>query len=145
MYNLNLRNNTNFDWIQFAKGVFDNCSYIYEWETQTLITDTWLKQVIQVRLQDQLRQFWRSTLDDSPKGLTYRISKQTLECESYFNILKDKDLTSLCKFRTTNHKLPIECRCWCNIQREDIICTLCLKIEIGDELHYLFPCDNLNT
>ena len=100
---------------------------------------------MQVRLQDQLRQFWLSTLDDSPKGLTYRIFKQTLEYQSYFNILKDKDLTSLCKFRTTNHKLPTECGCWCNIQREDIICTLGSKIEIGDEFHYMFPCDNLNA
>ena len=32
----------------------------------TFITDIWLKQVMQVRLQDQLRQFWLSTLDDSP-------------------------------------------------------------------------------
>jgi hypothetical protein len=77
--------------------------------------------------------------------LAYRIFKQTLEYESYFNILENKDLTSLCKFRTTNHKLSTECGGWCNIHREDIICTLCSKIEIGDEFHYMFPCDNLNT
>jgi hypothetical protein len=66
MQNLSLSSNLNFDWIQFTKGVFDNCSYTYEWETQTFIADIWLKQVMQVRLQDQLRQFWLSTLDDSP-------------------------------------------------------------------------------
>ena len=41
MYNLSLSNNINFDWIQFAKSVFDNCSYTYEWETHTFITDIW--------------------------------------------------------------------------------------------------------
>ena len=91
MHNLSLSSNINFDWIQFTKGVFDNCSYTDEWETQTFISDIRLKQVMHVRLQDQLRQFWLSTLDDSPKGLTYRIFKQTLEYQSYFNILKDKD------------------------------------------------------
>ena len=133
MYNLSLSNNINFDWIEFVKDVFDHCSYTYVWDTQTFITDIWLKQ-------DQFRQFWLSTLHNSPKGL-----KDTLEYESYFNILKDKDLTALCKFRTTNHQLPIECGRWCNIPREDRFCTLCSKNEIGDEFHYSFSCDNSNN
>jgi hypothetical protein len=68
MSNLSLNNNINFDWIQFVKGVFDNCGYTctYVWEAQTFITDIWLKQVIKVRLQDQFRQFWLSTLYSSP-------------------------------------------------------------------------------
>jgi hypothetical protein len=100
---------------------------------------------MKVRLQDQFRQFWLSTFYNLPKGLNYRIFKDALEFESYFNILKDKDLTALCRFRTTNHKLPIECGRWCNIPREDRICTLCSKNEIGDEFHYLFSCDNFNN
>ena len=42
MSNLSLNNNINFDWIQFVKGVFDNCGYTYEWEPHTFITDIWL-------------------------------------------------------------------------------------------------------
>ena len=129
MHDLNLSNNINFGWIEFVKGVFDNCGYTYEWETHTFITDIWLKQVIKVRLQDQFRQIWLSTLYNSPKGLNYRIFKE-MEYESYFNILEDKDLTTLCRFRTTNRKLPIECGRWCNIPREDRICTICSKNEI---------------
>lgn len=49
--------------------------------------------------------------------------KDTLECESYSNILKDKDLTTLR-----------------NIQRENITCTICLKNEIGDDFQYVFSC-----
>ena len=79
------------------------------------------------------------------KGLNYKIFKDALEYESYFNILEGKDLTTLCRFRTTNHKLPIECGRWSNIQREDRMCTLCSKHEIGDEFHYLFSCDNFNN
>ena len=95
MHNLSLSNNINFGWIEFVKGVFDNCGYTYEWETHIFITDIWLKQVIKVRLQDQFRQIWLSTLYNSPKGLNYRIFKE-MEYESYFNILEDKDLTTLC-------------------------------------------------
>ena len=50
MYNLSLSNNINFDWIKFVQGVFDNCGHTYVWETQTLISDIWLKQVIKVKL-----------------------------------------------------------------------------------------------
>ena len=30
-------------------------------------------------------------------------------------------------------------------QREDRICTLCSKNEIGDEFHYSYSCDNFNN
>ena len=40
--NLSLNKNINFDWIQFVKGVFDNCYYTYEWEPQTFMSYIWL-------------------------------------------------------------------------------------------------------
>jgi hypothetical protein len=43
-----------------------------------------------------------------PKALNYRIFKENFEIENYFRVLEDKDIYTLCKFRTTNHKLPIE-------------------------------------
>ena len=70
---------------------------------------------MQVRLQDQLRQFWLSTLDDSPKNSSVQNFQANSGISKFFNNSKDKDLSSLCKFRTTNHKLPTECGCWCNI------------------------------
>jgi hypothetical protein len=39
--------------------------------------------------------------------------------QQLFNILKDKDLTTVYRFRTTNHKLPTECGRWCNLPRKD--------------------------
>jgi hypothetical protein len=85
MYNLGLGDNYMFDWIKFVKGILDKCGYTYVLETQTFITD--IKQVIKVRLQDQFQLFWLSTIYNSPKCLNYRIFKDTLEYESYFNIL----------------------------------------------------------
>ena len=61
--------------------------------------------------------------------------------ENYLNILNDKDNNlTLSKFRTTNHKLPVENGRWKNIARENRICPLCNNGEIGDEFHYLFKC-----
>ena len=51
---------------------------------------------------------------------------------------------TLCKFRTTNHKLPIEHGRWntiiSNIQRKNRKCNLCNLEEIGDEFHYISNC-----
>jgi hypothetical protein len=41
------------------------------------------------------------------------------EFENYFNIMEDKDIYTLCKFRTTNHKLQIETGRWNGIDREN--------------------------
>jgi hypothetical protein len=49
------------------------------------------------------------------KALNYRILKENFEFENYFRILEDKDIYTLCKFRTTNHKLLIETGRWNNI------------------------------
>jgi hypothetical protein len=40
-------------------------------------------------------------------------------------------LFGFCKFRTLNHKLPIECRRWQNIARNMRFCNLCNQNEIG--------------
>jgi hypothetical protein len=52
---------------------------------------------------------------------------------------------TLCKFRTTNHKLPIEQGRWNNIQRENRKCNLCNLEEIGDEFPYILNCPYFKT
>ena len=57
-------------------------------------------------------------LQNSSKTLNYRIFKDELIFKEYFNNLEERDFLTLCKFRTSNHKLPIEYGRWNNIQRE---------------------------
>jgi hypothetical protein len=58
--------------------------------------------------------------------------------------LDEQNSLLLCKFRTTNHKLPIVKGRWSNIPRENRYFELCQKNQIGDEYHYIFECTNLN-
>lgn len=44
------------------------------------------------------------------------------------------NITTLLRFRTSHHKLPIETCRWNNIPRNQKICNLC-KNNIGDEYH----------
>jgi hypothetical protein len=63
--------------------------------------------------------------------------KETFEFEKYLEILDNKYLLDFFKFRTSNHKLPIECGRWQNIERNRRLCKLCQKHEIGDEFPYI--------
>ena len=67
-----------------------------------------LKQSIKQTLLDQFLQDWNSSVHNSPKAFNYRIFKTDFKFEEYFNILDEQNSLLLCKFRTTNHKLPIE-------------------------------------
>ena len=53
---------------------------------------------------------------------------------------RKKNAIILCKFRTTNHILPIELVRWQNIERNNRICLLCDTNDIGDEFHYILQC-----
>ena len=79
------------------------------------------------------------------KALNYRIFKENFEFENYFRILEDKDIYTLCKFRTNNHKLPIETGWWNNIDRVNRICTKCDNITIGDEYPYIMKCQHFSS
>ena len=48
----------------------------------------------------------------------------------------------MCRFRITNHKLPIEPGRRNNIGRSNRLCIGCNTNDIGDEFHYIFECKN---
>ena len=47
------------------------------------------------------------------------------------------------KFRTNNHRLPIEVGRWSNLETRERICNLC-NSSIGDEYHYIFECNSFS-
>jgi hypothetical protein len=60
-------------------------------------------------------------------------------------MLEDKDMYTLCKFRTTNHKLHIETRRWNNIGRVNRMCTKCDNITIGNGYNYILSVSIFQT
>ena len=54
------------------------------------------------------------------------------------------DASRFCRFRTTNHYLPIETGRWINIDRGNGYCNLCNCQKLGDEYHYVLTCSSLN-
>lgn len=103
----------------------------------------WLKQSIRQCLTDQFRQNWHDETQNCSKATNYKLFKDTLEFQNYFEILNKKASVLFCKFRTGNHKLPIETGRWNNIDRSDRKCMLCNE-QIGDEFHYILECNALS-
>ena len=58
---------------------------------------------------------------------------------NYISILEPKFAFPLIKFRTGNHKLPVETGRYVNVEHKNRVCPKC-KQEVGDEFHYLFTC-----
>ena len=78
----------------------------------------------------------------SSKGIFYRCFKNELMFENYLDELPLSLRKPLCKFRTSNHRLPIEKGRWNGIPLENRICCNDPH-KIGDEYHAIFECSKV--
>ena len=76
----------------------------------------------------------------SAKRRNYSIFKNNINCEIYLHILTGQSAITMFKFRTGNHKFPVEVGRWNGIDLSERKCNLCLSNNIGDEFHYLLEC-----
>ena len=68
------------------------------------------------------------------------MGKEDVAFEYFLKLLPKSIYIPILKFRTSNHKLPIETGRWEAIPYQERKCFLCIDNEIGDEFHYLFTC-----
>jgi hypothetical protein len=73
--------------------------------------------------------------ETSSKGDNYKLFKGELKFEIYLDILEDKDKFTMCRFRTTNHRLPVEVRRWKKNIRENRFCHYQFLVDIYPILH----------
>ena len=66
--------------------------------------------------------------------------KENFQFEKYLSILPSNLSYVMIKFRTLNHKLPIQKGRIDGIVRSERKCTRCDCDDLGDEFHYLFSC-----
>ena len=136
--------NYNFLWMKFIYNVLNDCGYSQYWlnvDVSAKCVYTFIKQ----RLCDQFLQHWYSDINTSPKALCYRLFKEDFAFEKYLEILNNKNRTTLCRFRTGNHKLPIETGRWSHIERNNRLCQICNTRKLGDEYHYVLECPVFNN
>ena len=109
--------------------------YYHPCENILDISEDKLKQYIK----DIFHNIWKSKLETSIKGETYKRFKDQMCFEQYLNYHDRKSRRILTKFRISDHKLMIEEGRHKRIPRENRWCKYCAT-EIEDEQHMLIDC-----
>ena len=137
---LRIINKPCFKWFSYVKSILTSVGRNDIWIHQDRINTFSLNLSIKQILIDQYLQQWRSNLGNSHKGRNYNILKDNIALENYFKILPNNLYLNLVRFRTGNHKLPVETGRWNNIEYNERKCSLCTTSAIGDEFHYVLEC-----
>ena len=130
----------NLKWINSIKNILVSAGRVDLFYKTTINNPRATKLRITQTLKDQNIQTWNSRLLDSSKGRNYALFKTNIEIEKYLLDLPQTIYSPILKFRTSNHKLPVEKGRWENIPLQDRKCNLCPQNDVGDEFHYLLTC-----
>ena len=141
-YLLSQYNNENFKnpWIECIHNILNACGSPNIWNEHGALNVKWITNLVKQRLKDQFIQKWSNDINSSSKGHTYKIFKPIFGYEKYLDILPSKFRKILVKFRTSNHRLPIETGRWLGIPLDDRRCTFCNTRQLADEMHFILEC-----
>ena len=114
-------------------------------QSNLMLSSYSFKKLITRRLCDQFVQKWYAELHSNALFFNYRIFKERFEYERYLLSLPECQAKQILKFRTLNHRLPIQKGRTQNIAREDRVCTKCDSNSLGDEFHFIFVCPFFNN
>ena len=132
------------NWIRCINNILISVGKIDLLKSDKIDNPHALKASIKRTLTDLYIQEWHGKLNDSSKGKTYSLFKHDISLESYLVDLPRKHYIHLCKFRTANHRLPVETGRWENVPIHERLCNIC-NDDIGDEFHYLFKCKSFDN
>ena len=127
-----------FKWINCIQNILQNCGLNFIWLSQRVENKKWLLSVVKQTLKDQFQQNWIANCNASSKGLFYNLfTNYHFSFRKYLDLDLPRNNTEiLARFRTSNHRLPIETGRWTNIPRNQRTCNLCGD-GLGDEYHYI--------
>lgn len=128
-------------WIKTIKNILESVGRNDLWLSTDLQNINAIKHGIFQTLLDQNIQKWQSKLDTSSKGLNYKLFKTDIHLENYLIHFSKSVYLPILKFRTTNHKLPVELGRWGKIVYGERKCQKCNSNSVGDEFHYILECE----
>ena len=128
------------DWLRNIENLLCSLGFSGIWQSHFCDTINWLRLALKQKLKDLYIQKWFTLLNSSSSsGYNFRLFKINFERSKYLQLLPNNMSKSLLKFRTINHKLPIETGRWAGISLPERKCKLCFN-DVSDEYHYLLCC-----
>ena len=131
-------------WIENVRDLIYRNGFGHIWLHQLDFNRKWFPLAFKQKLKDEYIQNWIELVNLASSGNIYRLFKETFAQTSYFLHLTNKQIITLTKFRTRNHKFPIEIGRWKGKAISERTCQLCKK-DLGDEFHYLLQCENFKN
>ena len=126
------------DGLIILKKIIDETGFSYLWLQQT-ISPKEVSAICQI-LHNQALQNINSSANVSGKGRTYIYLKSSWEMEHYLTTLDFNKTYAILRFRTGNHKFPIELGRHIGLRTDERRCPHCVNNAVGDEFHYLLEC-----
>ena len=131
-----------FKWLNHIRSILNETGRHELWLRQFNSIPFSSSKAIKQILIDQFIQSWNHSLTatDSSKGRNYSLFKDSIYQEKYLSILNITLAKIMLRFRSGNHKLPIEVGRWNDTALATRKCRLCQSSNIGDEYHYILEC-----
>jgi len=127
-------------WIEKIHSTLNNIGMSNVWITDDPTNANWFKNIIKMKINDIGIQNWSAEVSGCGWCRCYKVMKSERKLEKYLTDLDSGGAVDLCRFRASNHKLPIVTGRFEKIKKEERLCILCDSHEIGDEFHYTFRC-----
>lgn len=140
VYNMHRNNKIKSDWLDCIEHLVCTLGFSGFWLTQQIANPKWLIAAFKQKLHDQYIQQWMETVHISSSSSNFRIFKTSFERSPYLHVLSDTLSRTLIKFRTRNHRFPVEKGRWTGLTYSERKCEMC-NTDIGDEFHFLFKCE----
>jgi hypothetical protein len=130
-------------WLDYIRSIIQSNEFQNVWLNQTNINKKWFSQTFKPKIKGQYLQTWNDSVRISSSSITYRLIKIQPKLNQYFQVLSNHYSRILTKFRTRNHRLPIEVGRWHNTPLYNRICPYCHNNScIGDEMHFILECNH---
>ena len=126
-----------YKWLESVQEILNKTGFTYVWLQQNIDPKGIIK--IKQTITDQGIQNIESKCENSSKGQSYKNIKSGWGTEHYLSILDAKSTKTLIKFRTANHKLPVETGRYRELPLIERKCPFCTNL-VGDEYHYALEC-----
>ena len=136
--------NPQYKWLNLVKNILISVGRVDLFNQISINNPEIVKIRIIQTFNDLNMQEWHAKTTESSKGRNYKVFKDDQHFEPHLRILSRKACIPLIKFRTANHRLPVETGRWEDLPYSERKCALCEK-NIGDEFHYLLICPSFAT
>ena len=137
-------------WIDYIKGILQECDLHNIWESHNFQSVGWLKTAVERKLKNNFIIKWKQELERMPSCDVYVDFKQTFKLEEYLIYLPLTLRRSVCSLRTNNSRIAKVLGRYTKvlgkytkIPRELRYCKICPNGNyFGDEYHLLLECKN---